>query len=769
MTHVNPVELVRQRQALAQARLVEIVIGNKDIAKAKSVANEIEALKKVAAALPSPRSYGILKLVAVGFLILLAVAIGFMIRISPGRTTIDAIVTDFEAGTLAAKGTANGKAAETPALASSIEVRLGSLSLSGATINRRAYRQDDASELEKITSLTEFGAYSSSTRFRISTARTKCYELTILDGDWRATASRVAGAGAGAGVAAFEIGLPKDSEISFCSENIRLPIFGITWLGLHRPFADTLPPTYGASIVSGILQRERVSGDRKLTQAQRIELTGITNGIVELRSNDRIKMSFAGNAGRLCALQGIGPVFDGTCDDDLRPTLVDFFRQNALFAQILIAIAGIAGFLGALARFFGWRIPGIASMLLAGFLQFWQVEPAAAAQDARPFVLNNLVRLTVRLADGGAREGYGLVIGRKDDDIWLITAAHVVFKDDDKPFPASSISGIIGPPDCQTSAAAGAQPFKPGRTDVALLPLRVPLRIQPQQPALQMPPPQSSACELWAMGILSSDPVAGEELNLIGHDGRLEINAHTVRLTDSKAAAGPKGSIGIEGLATKEGDSGAAVASSRGVVGLYIGAIANAGYMVPIGTIREAISGLDTPWQLIVGSDPPPGSIRFCIQQTGPERPDIRLQGPTDVIRLDGAGCATGPRATLRVNVPNPELYACNPSRISPTKDNQAILISCSAKLDGYWRLGSTDGLMVSAINAQRWRINGLGTTPFGLLSGEVQGLGSEASGLVVSAMDSSVRLSVTLKGSTNALRISVETSSAHQVFDLTR
>jgi hypothetical protein len=760
MKNQSQLDVLRQRQASAQERLLDAVSSGKDVGEINARVDEIDALNRAAAALPSPpERKTTLKLVAVGCLVLASAALSLAIRISPGRVTVDAVVTNFDM-----RIATNGKEIGTPKLASSIQIVPGSLKASGAKIDRRLATASDDAELAKMTNVTELTPYSLSSRVRISTSKAKCYEFAILEGEWRATASRFEKAIA----ATSEIAVLANSELSFCTpEGLTLSIFGVTWLAIHRPFADMVPPFFAPSIASGTLQRERVAGDRKLAEGERIELNQIRSSALELRNHDRLKLSFAGNADQVCSLRGVGTALNGTCDDDLRPTLFDLFRENPLLAQILVAIAGVVGFSGTIARFFGWKIPGLAVLVITIMPHPSLVAPAAA-QDARPIILNNLVRLTARNTDGTVSEGYGLVIGRKDDDIWIVTAAHVVFLEQRVPFQASSITAVIGPPECQTAAPASEAPYKPGRTDIALLPLRVPLRIQGQAPVQGMPP-QASACELWIPSVLSEGPVAGEELKLIGHSGRLEINPRVVRLTGGAAPQGPFGSVGIEGLSSQGGDSGAPVASARGVVGLYIGAVGAAGYMVPINVIREAISGSDSPWQLTAGSDPTPGIVRFCVQQTGPERPEIRLQGPTDAIALDASGCATAPRATLRVNVPNPALHACEPSRIAPTKDNQTILIACSAKLDGYWRHGATDGLTVSTLSPGRWRISGLATTPFGPLSGEVRGTSSDANGLIVSALDSSVHLSVTLTGATKSLKVLIQGPSGERTVELTR
>ena len=550
---------LHERQDCAQTKLVRAVVEEKDSAELKKILDEIDVLNRTAAALPFSRKRGaLLKLIAIGFFIVVAAAIGFAIRTSPGRVTIDAIVTAFDV--------------QSSALGTSA-VQLGPLSLavSGASVNKRPSTNVDAAELAKMTSLTEFAPVTPLARVRISrSSRARCYEFVVLDGAWRGTLSRIED-----GISATaELGLPKNSVMSFCApDGLTLTFFGVTSLSLHRAFADAVPPLFAPSAVSGTVQRERVLGERKISEGERIEVGRVSAGALELRADDRIKLLFAGNAERLCALQGTG-VAD-RCDDDLRPTAADLVRQNPKLTQLLVAIVGIAGFIGTVARFFGWKVPGISMIALTLIaLSLW--SRPATAQNARPFFLNNLVRLTVRSEDGVRKEGYGLVIGRKGDDIWIITAAHVVFVDDFQPYPAPSISAIIGPPDCPTSAMASDAPYKPGRTDVALLPLRVPLRIANLLP---LPGNQPQACphDLWISGIISSRPVPGEELQFIGHGGRLEINPHSVKWTGVRAAAGPNDSMGVEGLATIEGDSGAPVASARGIVGLYIGGIANAG------------------------------------------------------------------------------------------------------------------------------------------------------------------------------------------------
>ena len=121
------------------------------------------------------------------------------------------------------------------------------------------------------------------------------------------------------------------------------------------------------------------------------------------------------------------------------------------------------------------------------------------------------------------------------------------------------------------------------------------------------------------------------------------------------------------------------------------------------------------------------------------------------------------------MNLVDPTLYTCDPGRVAPTKDDQTLMIACAVKLDGFWRYESTDGLAVSSAGQNRWRIDGLGTTPVGLLKGEVQGTSAQASGFITSAIDHSVAYSVTLAATARSLHVTVSNPAVHKVFELSR
>ena len=201
--------------------------------------------------------------------------------------------------------------------------------------------------------------------------------------------------------------------------------------------------------------------------------------------------------------------------------------------------------------------------LLASALGVCAMTTSAPAQPTR-LILQNVVRIEA-VDDNTPSKGYGMIVGRSGDLLWVATAAHVVFKpgweteDDPEPLPSLSAQwiGISGRRRVVRAVMAG-------RNDVAFIAVDAPAA-----------DPASNA---WAQRILNPAPTAGESVAIAATVQEIDLDPDRGRVPTGFSTTDPSG---VPGLAGEVGQSGAPVTSDRGVIGLFTAhAGADAGFVI---------------------------------------------------------------------------------------------------------------------------------------------------------------------------------------------
>jgi hypothetical protein len=178
------------------------------------------------------------------------------------------------------------------------------------------------------------------------------------------------------------------------------------------------------------------------------------------------------------------------------------------------------------------------------------------AQDAREYYLSNVVAISVDNALGETiEEGYGLIVGRQDTVLWVVTAAHVLYATGSDGLPSPSTLGTVTATWVSSPAKhklAGRAIFPQGLKDIVFMPIEAPITQQFQ--------------DTWLHSVLAHSPKPGDELWLAGKGGTIAVAG------DGFVVGSDASSVSALDVVRGElGQSGAPIIARQGIVGLYRG------------------------------------------------------------------------------------------------------------------------------------------------------------------------------------------------------
>lgn len=328
------------------------------------------------------------------------------------------------------------------------------------------------------------------------------------------------------------------------------------------------------------------------------------------------------------------------------------------------------------------------------------------ASDQRALLLDNVVRVVV----AGQPSGYGFVVGRNGDVLWVATAAHVVFQEEDETAGAtedarSALRGEIrvvlrgGNTEWQLAGL----PQQAVGADLAFLPVQIPL--------------SKIFFDSWLRRVVEQDPEPGGPVRIAAVPSGIEFDAWVGTIVREG------NSIRVESLAGgREGQSGAPVVGGRAFIGMYLGSAGQR--ILPMDVIEKAARQADLPWSLEV-QPPRSTTVRLCLDVRGVLPSEVRINSPAGVSQLDESGCAPASSGRTAIYVDGRVIEnRCVPDRVNlPSIAEQRLSVDCSLDPQGAW--SSPYGqVRVTKAGSDRWRIRGLDFSPFGEIDGEMWQVG---------------------------------------------
>ena len=346
--------------------------------------------------------------------------------------------------------------------------------------------------------------------------------------------------------------------------------------------------------------------------------------------------------------------------------------------------------------------------------------PIIWAQDIRPVVMNNVVLVFTKNESGIPEIGFGLIVARVLDVLWIATAKHVVIWPENGPEGQLKYSNDLsiktfGNP--KSYLLAGKPKVASSKLDLVFFPVLAPLA-------------SSGEVESWRYGVLDPQPRDGEELRIAGtEDHTIGLGSSRGRI-DKSFYAKNIFSIGVPGLTGKEGQSGAPVVSASGIVGMYISTSPRGpgfGQIVPISVVRKAAEDLVAPWQLTNNLDASSSArTRICVRHIGAERPDIRIS-PNAIVTSNPAGSCTEVvgLGTKTITAMDSDILCLPEKIVLRSEELKDLVLNCMANPSGYWINAPLGGAQVIADGSDAWSFRGLPLGVDGQITGRLTGSSS--------------------------------------------
>jgi S1-C subfamily serine protease len=238
--------------------------------------------------------------------------------------------------------------------------------------------------------------------------------------------------------------------------------------------------------------------------------------------------------------------------------------------------------------------------LILGALLSSNGTALAQSTDDRPpgeqrawAMLDDVVRISER-ASGAltGEQGFGFVVGARGEEIYIVTADHVVRDGSGKPYG----DVLVTFPDDQGAPLPAALldlRLPEDHGDLAILRLKHPLESPFTWPTIASTENLSLGTKAWRIGKQQHWIPSAEPGQFYGLQGAIWL--------------------GFDGLDTPPGSSGGPVVTASGVIGMVVADGGQSGVpdrVLPIGTIEMQMRQWDLPWNLLSSAMPTPTSPR---------------------------------------------------------------------------------------------------------------------------------------------------------------
>lgn len=325
-----------------------------------------------------------------------------------------------------------------------------------------------------------------------------------------------------------------------------------------------------------------------------------------------------------------------------------------------------------------------------------QQRSAQTALDS--YIVDKLLNSSVRIQSDSS-SGFGFIFGRTGDVLWVATAAHVIFPDSPH-VPAPAASNIRVRLRGLPKVFELAEPAVKAQHDIAFLGVHAP-RIE-------------TASLFWNRQVEADSIEFDQPLRIAGYEHRIEYSpAATGKVGGSPDA--PE----IEIQLGQSGQSGAAVVSNRGIVGMYQ---RSGGFgAIRIGEIRKAALAAGKPWQL-TAAPLPPASVRLCLSLSAGNSVLPVLNGPEGIVELESDSCVRTSSGLIVLVAPD-RYMTCEPSSLELPRapSLQKLSVGCRTDPSGVWE-SQTGGFVKISGRDNLWNIEGFKTSSYGILKGLMEG-----------------------------------------------
>ena len=312
---------------------------------------------------------------------------------------------------------------------------------------------------------------------------------------------------------------------------------------------------------------------------------------------------------------------------------------------------------------------------------------------------------------GAKGNGYGLIIARNFNSLFVATARHILHDDfvNDESGPNAALVVRLYGIEEKWQGIPG-QIYEPptvnGVADLAVIEVFV-----PREPSADGSPYLKS--EFWREKVIVNDPRPGalvelaatvDDIKYAGGSGRI-VQVENVR------------TVRINGLEGERGQSGAPVATDRGFIGLYLGSGTQQVILLP--DIRDAIiNEYGAPFWQLLSVDPRPTPARLCVHVRGARVDEISINGPYGIVKFDNRGCASSATGHHNVFGVNTGLI-CAPSSFVLTADASGqFTIKCTVDPSGIWSTSGQGYLQLELLRDRMWDL----TLNLPLNQGQIRG-----------------------------------------------
>ena len=271
-----------------------------------------------------------------------------------------------------------------------------------------------------------------------------------------------------------------------------------------------------------------------------------------------------------------------------------------------------------IAFFAGLSFPMIMFAASASKIATMEAKVAGFVKEER---LYNVVKLR-----GAGGRGYGLIIGRREDKLLVVTARHLLHDDFVNGLPGANAILTVrfyGNEETWLGVAGGTyEPASERVRDVAVIQVVV-----PSGPDGSGRPYMKA--DRWREDIVVQDAEVNTRVEFAGTVDDIGYAGGGGRIT--RVVEG--NAVEFDGLVGEEGQSGVPVASDRGFLGLYLG-VGNPDF-VSLMDVKNAVEELGPSlWQLLAVPEKTKVMV-LCVRLQGAELSDVRISG---TLRVVGVG-----------------------------------------------------------------------------------------------------------------------------------
>jgi hypothetical protein len=365
-----------------------------------------------------------------------------------------------------------------------------------------------------------------------------------------------------------------------------------------------------------------------------------------------------------------------------------------------------------MADFRRWLRSIVAMALLAtGVGGTWALDGG----DLRPIVMNNVVLISSSQRNGSPELGYGLIVGRAGDLVWIATARHVVVWP-----PTPAVDKI------EFDRRTRVEFLWGGQADIALPPRGA---IDPDLDvafiAVRSPLATGSGLERWRTPVLRLAPARDEEVRVGGSNKRsIELADESGRVV---VAGDGERDLALRGLSAYPGQSGAPLMSKFGVLGMLTSSGpsgASEVHAVPIARVQRAATLLLVPWQLSPNEIAGGPVVHVCLRHLGTEHPALVLGGTLRIAGDANGGCGEVNGGDVGVATPDVDVR-CLPDKFM-IRDAAAsnLAVHCDPRVSGLWT-DTSGGAQVEEVSEDAYSFSGLQYGTYGRITGRLTGWAS--------------------------------------------